>query len=85
MDITFNLRVKSHIQRLSFNYSGDFIYSNWKIHPERFRNIMRAISESPIQDSLQELRIRGCEITLEECKNLLRSLGMANLTIIDTY
>ena len=47
----------------------------------RFKNLMRAISESPIKDTLQELNLRKCGIGREKCKNMIKSLGMKIVTL----
>ena len=56
-DIIIDKKNKSRIKVLDFHGSGAKRKSNWEEHPYKFRNIIKAISESDIKHSLQKICI----------------------------
>ena len=56
--------------------------SNWKEYPQRFNNLMKAISQSGIKESLEALDIGFCEVSEEDARSVLNSLGMMNIVFL---
>ena len=44
--------------------------SNWEEYPQRFVNLIRAISESDIKNSLEDIYFQDCGITIKEAENI---------------
>ena len=57
----------SKFEHLGFGGSGGSSYSNWKVHPMRFNNLVASIAKNQeLKDSLKTLNIYGCEIYKRE-------------------
>ena len=53
--------------------------TNWAKYPNRFQNLMRAISESMIKYSLRAIFIVKCGISKEDCSSTLKSVGLEDI------
>ena len=80
-DVTIISKFKSHLQELNFEKTGQKKSSNWEEYPQRFKNLMKAVSLSDIKNSLQNIDITDCGISQEEGQSILEDIGMRNLEI----
>ena len=80
--ITINSKAKSNIRKLELYDTGKRANSNWEDYPERFENLMRAISQSNIKESLWSIEIESCGITMEQGNLIMESLGMDDVDVI---
>ena len=78
-DITITWKTKSNIKTLDLVKSGTKDNSNWEEYPERFGNLMKAVSESGIKESLKEIYIDFCGVTRERVISILESLEIKNI------
>ena len=69
------------IKELIFFGCGHQQKSNWKENPLRFENLIKAISESEIKNSLDFILIDGIYPTKEELRTILVSFGMDNIKV----
>ncbi|CAI2364891.1 unnamed protein product [Moneuplotes crassus] len=70
---------------LNFNHCcGDSRTTmDWGNHPERFENIIEAISRSPYKNSLQTLNIRKCDLSKSKIEEMLSKHNMSSIKIIE--
>ena len=78
-DITITCKAKSKIKKLGFWESGSKSNSNWEEHPQRFFNLMKAISESSIKESLQSINIGNGGITEGSYSPYLNFYGILSI------
>ena len=72
----------SDIQNLSVYQSGNTANGNWAAHPERFENLLEAISNSlALRNSLKTLHINGCGVSRENAEQVRKKYGLNELSI----
>ena len=72
----------SKVEYLSFAYSGERSYSNWKAQPMRFENLVASIAKSQgLKDSLKTLYIYKCEITKEKAQEVLNKYNLKSVEL----
>mgnify|MGYP003690148005 CR=1 FL=1 len=71
-------------QYLSFMDCGYSDWNNmeWDKHPEVFENIVIAIKNSSLKDSLVKINIFGARITIDQVNQLLSTHGLDNITVV---
>ena len=79
-DITITTQIKSRMEVIDFYECGRM--SQWDSSSHKFKNLMKAISNSPIRKSLKQLYIAYCEVSKEEWQAILQSLWMPNIEIL---
>ena len=79
--ITLDSKVNSNIHRLVFYDTGKRENSNWEDYPERFENLMRAVSKSSIKESLKVIEIEDCGVTIDKGELIMESLGMDDVEV----
>ena len=73
----------SKLGLLSFSYSGGCSYSNWKVYPTRFENLVASIAKSQgLKDSLKKLWILNCEITKEKAQEVLNKYNLKSVELV---
>ncbi|CAI2359320.1 unnamed protein product [Moneuplotes crassus] len=72
----------SSIQYLSFERSGRSARSDWKGTPSKCKNILQAISESGLKDSLHTLNVGDCGLSTDEVKAFLPEFGLTISEVI---
>ena len=55
----------------------------WDKYPDRFENIIIAIKNSTLKDSLQTIDIIKCKITKDKVSELLIKHGLTNVSVIE--
>ncbi|CAI2358988.1 unnamed protein product [Moneuplotes crassus] len=73
----------SSIQYLSFERSGKSSRNDWKASPSKLKNILKAVSESALKDSIQTLNVYQCGLSGSEVKAMLPELGLTIGQVID--
>ena len=72
----------SEIQFLSMSGSGSLSCGNWGKNPQRFENLLKAISNSlPLRNSLNFVDITNCEVPMESVEQLRKKYGLNKLKI----
>ena len=74
-------RYESTIKHLDFGGCGKPRKSDWMGNPSRFDNIVEAISQSRIKESLQTIRIVDCYVNIDSVKSTLVYFGMENVYV----
>ena len=54
---------------------------NWEKQHEKFEDLIKAISQSTLKDSLEKISIKGFRFTRNEGEDMLKSLGIGNIDI----
>ena len=67
------------IQHIGFKGSGGLKYNNWGRYPDKFGNIVEAISKCSLAKSLQSIEIESCGINNETAKELLEEHGLGHI------
>ena len=85
--LDFSISGKYKIKFLSFTWCGstDSSYrkSDWKSNPSCFKNIVEAISESGLKDSLQEVDIiYNQTLDKDEVQAMFNELGMPHISVV---
>ena len=80
-DIKITSKAQSNIIELSLWECGYPTYENWIEHPQRFENLMKAISESTIKQSLKDISVEIREMSEDEIINILKKFGMENIRL----
>lgn len=69
---------------LSFQNCGQEGLSNWKKYPHRLTNILKAIKNSGLKDSLKELWIDWhCGLTIQEAQEMVNQHGLRHIKVKD--
>ena len=76
-DITYNIKL------LYLGNSGRKNRSDWVNNKGELRKIVKAISESTLKDSLEEINIYNCGVTISEAKQMLIYEGVSTIKITD--
>ena len=72
----------SKLEFLSFDFSGESSYSNWKAHPMRFENLVASIAKSQgLKNSLKTLNIGYCAITKEKAQEVLNKYNLKSVEL----
>ena len=64
--LDFGSNINYNIKQLSFQYTGDEDYSNWKDNKNEFTSIVDHIKESNIHFKLQKFSIFECNVKRNE-------------------
>ncbi|CAI2359531.1 unnamed protein product [Moneuplotes crassus] len=75
----------SSIQYLGLQYCGHVSRNDWKSTPSKLKDILQAISESGLKDSVQILEVGHCGLSREEVKGVLEEVGLEVGEVADTY
>ena len=72
----------SSIQNFDVYSCGDKDNGDWVAHPERFENLLEAISSSvALRNSLKTLYIGGCGVSKEKAEQVRKKYGLNELKI----
>jgi len=67
---------------LDFSSSGKGSRSDWKANPDKFRNIIKALSVVPdVKSNLEQINVSYCEISKSEVEQILIDENLPNITI----
>ena len=70
-----------NIKYLNMNYCGDADNEDFAAHPQRFENLLEAISNSlPLRNSLETLYIAGCGVSREKAEQVSIKYGLNELS-----
>ena len=62
--------------------SGNANNGDWAVHPERFENLLEAISNSlALRNSLKTLNIADCGVSKEKAEQVCKKYGLNELKI----
>ena len=85
LDCKFDFRDQldsSNIQYFDLQYSGNADNGDWAVHPERFENLLEAISNSlALRNSLKTLCIGSCGVTKVKAEQMRKKYGLNELQI----
>ena len=71
-----------NIQYISVQNCGSADYGNWAAHPQRFENLLEAISNSlPLRNSLKTLIIYNCGVSKEKAEQVRKKYELNELII----
>ena len=71
----------SEIQNFYVSYSGNKDNGDWAVHPERFENLLEAISNSlALKNSLKTLNILDCGVSKEKAEQMRKNYGLNELS-----
>ena len=71
----------SNIQDFDVSCSGNTANGDWAVHPERFENLLEAISNSlALRNSLKTLNINGCGVSREKAEQVRKKYGLNELS-----
>ena len=72
----------SNIQQFDVYHSGSKDNGDWAVHPERFENLLEAISNSlALRNSLKTLHIGDCGVSKEKAEQMRKKYGLNELKI----
>ena len=72
----------SSIQTIYVQSCGNKANGDWAAHPERFENLLEAISKSlALRNSLKTLDINGCGVSREKAEQMCKKYGLNELKI----
>ena len=72
----------SDIQTIYVQSCGSAANGDWAAYPERFENLLEAISNSlALRNSLKTLDINGCGVTKEKAEQMRKKYGLNELSI----
>ena len=72
----------SNIQTIYMNSSGNKDNGDWAAHPERFENLLEAISNSlALRNSLKIFYIADCGVSKEKAEQVCKKYGLNELKI----
>ena len=80
-EIVITSKAQSNIRWLGFQKWGIEENCNWREHPDRFKNLMKAISESGVKRSLAFLLLEKWGINKKFYNPVLVSWGMAYVIV----
>ena len=70
------------IETLSFTFSGSSIYSDWSQNPQRFENMVSAISKCvPLLKSKKDIRIESCSLSKEKAEEVMNKYNLSGIKI----
>ncbi|CAI2377388.1 unnamed protein product [Moneuplotes crassus] len=76
---SFRDDIKYEIYRLGFDYSGEQRYSNWETHRDRLEDLLKAISESSLKDSLEVLSLLQCMSKPKVITKIVKKYGLTKI------
>ena len=82
-EIDFGNEIPYNIKFLSFCRSGKPSKSDWATNLPDMMAIMKAISQSNLKNSLDEINIFHCGVSIEEVSQVLKNNGIENIKVTD--
>ena len=83
-DIDFGNDVQYSIKYLSFRWTGKSAKSDWGKNKSDMKTVMKAICKSSLKDSLQEINVHQCQVTIQEVQQALKDNGLhENIKVTD--
>ena len=73
-DITFKAGTVFRLHTLTFMECGKYNFSNWKDYPHKFGNILKAVSESKLSETLRKIELWDNSITVDLVMKMMRNL-----------
>jgi len=74
----------STLTHLSFDHCGYSVTSmKWNEYPERFENIVKAISKSNLKDSLTIININSCNISVSKVEEQLSKYNISHINVVE--
>ncbi|CAI2377314.1 unnamed protein product [Moneuplotes crassus] len=73
------------LARLNFSHTGNQRFSNWEKHKQKFTDIIKAISECSLRESIREICIRYCRIHQKEANEIAISHKLFGIMIIGVH
>ena len=69
------------IESLSFEYWGIIHDNDWPGHPEKLEVLAKAIADSSLKDSLQEIDLREWGGVKKKMKAILKKYGVKDVSV----
>ena len=83
-DIDFSNDDQYSVKFLSFRITGRSDRSDWGKNKSDMKTVMKAISQSSLKDSLQEINVHDCQVTIQEVEQALKDNGVDdNIKVTD--
>ena len=80
-EMDFVIQKQYQIKHLLFSYSGDFSRkSDFKTNPSLFENIVEAIAQSGLRDSLETVDILSWGLKVTTVQQMFDARGMSHIT-----
>ncbi|CAI2378566.1 unnamed protein product [Moneuplotes crassus] len=79
LEVKFSQNAQYKIEILNFSYSGDSRNSRWNEKMRKFLDILLAINNSPLKNSLKTIDVTGCELLDEEIKSLVKKADLRGI------
>ncbi|CAI2362444.1 unnamed protein product [Moneuplotes crassus] len=82
--LDFSTPSKAKLKYLSFfNCGNRWCNMRWDESPEKFEQIIVAIKNSSLKDSLTQVNVSGCKISTSKVSELLNSHCLSHISVID--
>ena len=81
--LDFSTDLQYNIKFLCLGRCGQSNKSDWANNRGDLRKIIKAISQSKLKDSLEEINIYKCGVTISEVEQMLTDEGISNIKITD--
>mmetsp|Transcript_2630 Transcript_2630/g.2227 ORF Transcript_2630/g.2227 Transcript_2630/m.2227 type:complete len:211 (-) Transcript_2630:28-660(-) len=80
-----DFNTNSVLTYLSFDCCGydDSVSMKWDEYPERFENIVKAISKSNLKDSLTIINICNCDISVSKVEEQLSKYNISHINVVE--
>mmetsp|Transcript_2627 Transcript_2627/g.2221 ORF Transcript_2627/g.2221 Transcript_2627/m.2221 type:complete len:211 (-) Transcript_2627:28-660(-) len=80
-----NFNTNSALTHLSFDRCSydDSVSMKWDEYPERFENIVKAISKSNLKDSLTIININNCGISVSKVEEQLSKYNISHINVVE--
>ena len=87
IDVPFDFAISEpYITKgLSLGGNGHKEVNDWSEDKQQFKDILQAIANSGLKDSLEWLHIIECEMTTEEAQTYLNEAGLNHIEATDTH
>ena len=84
-DLDFSIHHSFNTKYICFDYCGDEDdrKTDWISDPNLFENIIKAISNWGLKDSLETIDINRCNLEISDVEEMLKKYGLNNISIIE--
>jgi hypothetical protein len=66
-----------------YNSKNEEVFNKWSKHPERFENIIKAISECGLSKSLETIDVKESGIEVPQAKAILAKHGVGHIEVVE--
>ncbi|CAI2362312.1 unnamed protein product [Moneuplotes crassus] len=72
-----------NLEYISLQYTGLSGYSEWRTYKNRIENIISAIKDTQLSDSLRTLNVYNCDLTASDIQKIASTYSLPYLSIVD--